>query len=480
MSSRGARYWNSGSIPLIGPDILGDIIATLADLAVVISSGGEVLSVLANPIHQGYSDLRRWERSDVRDFLTVESVPKFERALATHLADPAASRPVELNHRDPAAGWEFPINYTLHKIGPDDVILMLGRDLRPIAEMQQQLVKAQIALERDYESHREHDTRFQVLLGHVTDAVAFVALGSGRITEINDAAAALLGRPREALVGKPFAAEFEDRQPAELTEQLVAAAALGSAHAGDGSPGAGGVSLVATRSQRGLRALPVLFRTGGERMLLCRLEPFGGAGPSDGALGRQARDLAALFEAGADAIVMTDAAGAITLANEAFLDLTDGTDLRSVRGRSLADFLVRGGIDLNVLMEAAGRAGKVRLYATRAKGEYGGERRVTIAATHLPDRARPGFAFVIRDAGTAPPVAPDAPEAAARPVVDLVGSTSMKDIVAQTADVVERMCIEAAIEMTGNNRVAAAEMLGLSRQSLYVKLRKYGMLAKGD
>jgi DNA-binding protein Fis len=42
------------------------------------------------------------------------------------------------------------------------------------------------------------------------------------------------------------------------------------------------------------------------------------------------------------------------------------------------------------------------------------------------------------------------------------------------------MCIETAIELTMNNRVAAAEMLGLSRQSLYVKLRKYGLLAKED
>ena len=486
MTTRGARYWNSGSIPLIGPDILGDIIATLADLAVVISSDGDVVSVLANPIHQGYSDLRRWERSNMRDFLTPESVPKFERALATYLADPAASRPVELNHRDPSARWDFPINYTLHRIGPDEVILMLGRDLRPIAEMQQQLVKAQIALEKDYENQREYDTRFQILLGHVADAVAFVALGSGRITEINDRAAALLGRPREALIGKPFAAEFEDRQHSELMDRLAAAAAPGSApHDAppDGRPasaGAGGVNLVAARSQRGLRALPVLFRAAGERMLLCRLEPLGGDGPSDRGPDRQARDLAALFEAGADAVVMTDAAGAITLANEAFLDLTDGTDLASVRGRSLADFLVRGAVDLKVMLEAAGRAGKVRLYATRVAGEYGGRRPVTIAATHLPDRIRPSFAFVMRDAGPTPPTVPDATGIAPHPVADLVGTTPMKEIVAQTADVVEQMCIEAAIEMTANNRVAAAEMLGLSRQSLYVKLRKYGLLAKDD
>ena len=40
------------------------------------------------------------------------------------------------------------------------------------------------------------------------------------------------------------------------------------------------------------------------------------------------------------------------------------------------------------------------------------------------------------------------------------------------------MCIEAALELTGNNRAAAAGLLSLSRQSLYVKLRKFGLLAK--
>jgi DNA-binding NtrC family response regulator len=41
--------------------------------------------------------------------------------------------------------------------------------------------------------------------------------------------------------------------------------------------------------------------------------------------------------------------------------------------------------------------------------------------------------------------------------------------------VIERLCIEAALELTNDNRATAAEMLGLSRQSLYVKLRRYGL-----
>jgi DNA-binding NtrC family response regulator len=67
-----------------------------------------------------------------------------------------------------------------------------------------------------------------------------------------------------------------------------------------------------------------------------------------------------------------------------------------------------------------------------------------------------------------------------RSVMELVGSSTLKDIVAETTEVVEKMCIQTAVDLTRNNRVAAAEMLGLSRQSLYVKLRKFGLLAKDE
>jgi DNA-binding NtrC family response regulator len=51
----------------------------------------------------------------------------------------------------------------------------------------------------------------------------------------------------------------------------------------------------------------------------------------------------------------------------------------------------------------------------------------------------------------------------------------MKEIVRETTDLIERLCIEAALELTGNNRASAAELLGLSRQSLYSKLHRYGV-----
>ena len=58
---------------------------------------------------------------------------------------------------------------------------------------------------------------------------------------------------------------------------------------------------------------------------------------------------------------------------------------------------------------------------------------------------------------------------------ELVGRVPLRDLVRETTDIIEQMCIEAALELTSDNRASAAEMLGLSRQSLYVKLRRHGL-----
>ena len=60
-------------------------------------------------------------------------------------------------------------------------------------------------------------------------------------------------------------------------------------------------------------------------------------------------------------------------------------------------------------------------------------------------------------------------------LTELVGHVSLKDLVRETTDMIERMSIEAALELTGDNRASAAELLGLSRQSLYAKLHRYGL-----
>ncbi|MEO1238461.1 MAG: transcriptional regulator PpsR [Pseudomonadota bacterium] len=465
------KYWSTGAIPLIAPDVLGDIIATASDIAVVISDVGRILTVLTNPGHPTFGTLDHWQGGDIRDFLTVESIPKLDAQLERFNAGKDLGRALELNHSDNAQ-LEFPVRYSLHRIGPEGSILMLGRDLRPIAEMQQQLVDAQMALERDYEVHRENNTRFRVLMEATRDAIVFVSAATGKVIEANAAAASLLGATVEGMVNSDFARVFDGRKSGGLLDTLLAAAA-------EDNPDP--VEARAKGSMVHLNLSPTVFRAAGERTLVCRIE----AVDDEAAQNEHMKEnLTGFYQDAVDAIVFTDKSGAILSANEAFLSLVDAPHLTHLRGKSLGDFLVRGQIDLKVLIENAVRSGKMRIYGTKLQSDFGSETPSEISATFLNDRAAPSIVFVIRDTSRVDTVRPVAgtggrgSDENMRSVMELVGSATLKEIVSETTDVIEKMCIETAVQLTNNNRVAAAEMLGLSRQSLYVKLRKYDLLSR--
>jgi len=60
-------------------------------------------------------------------------------------------------------------------------------------------------------------------------------------------------------------------------------------------------------------------------------------------------------------------------------------------------------------------------------------------------------------------------------MTELVGRVPLKDMVREATDWIEKLSIEAALIVTGDNRASAADMLGFSRQSLYIKMRRYGL-----
>ena len=134
-------------------------------------------------------------------------------------------------------------------------------------------------------------------------------------------------------------------------------------------------------------------------------------------------------------------------------------------------------------MDNVRRSGQVRLFATEIVSDYGARTPVELSAVQVRDRKEPLTAFVFRDAARAEAVrlpSSDGDGTAQQNIMALVGSAPLREIVAETNDMIEKICIETALRLTGNNRVAAAEMLGLSRQSLYVKLRKFKLLKRTE
>jgi transcriptional regulator PpsR len=136
------------------------------------------------------------------------------------------------------------------------------------------------------------------------------------------------------------------------------------------------------------------------------------------------------------------------------------------------------GVDLSVLLANLRQHGVVRLFATTMRGRFGASVPVEISAASAVHGARPCIGFTLRDVGRRLAPEPrrgrELPRSASQ-LTELVGRVPLKEIVGETTDLIEQLCIEAALELTQDNRASASEMLGLSRQSLYVKLRRYGL-----
>lgn len=458
MMSSGDQARTDDLLATLAPDEMTQVIARISDLALIVSNQGHVLQMLPHPDFNAGHNLTAWVGQRLADTLTIESMPKLARALA----NPAQAQSVELNHRVTQGQPEFPMRYSFHALADGDAVLMMGTDLRSTAEMQQQLVAAQIALEQDYEAQRDNNLKFRALMAMMDEPVVYVSARTGKIIDANAAAAGVLNATPTDLAGQ----DFDNLLGSNMTERMVTAASEGATPPITTTLPAGHVQLHYK-----------LFRTSGEQIVLCKLLATETATLQPDHL----RDhMAALFEGGVDAIVFTDADGTILSGNDAFLRLTDAAHAHAIKGRNIADFMHRGSVDLNVITENTTRNGAMRFYATKLRSELDADRPVEISTTRVNAGGAVVFAMIMRDASRIDTLRPKGQIADVdmQSVIEYIGNQSLRDIVAKTTDVVEKMCIETAVEMTSNNRVAAAEMLGLSRQSLYVKLRKYGLVKK--
>lgn len=451
----------------VDPEAASRLVAAASDLALVIDAHGLIQDLafgsedLAGELDNGSA----WIGQPWTIAVTVESRPKIEALLReAGGGDPPRWR--QVNHPT-GRGADVPVMYSAVKVGAQGAVVALGRDLRAIALLQQRLVDAQQSLERDYWRMRQVETRYRLLFQSASEAVLIVDAGTQKILEANPAAAQLLADGAPTLAGRAFPEGFDAAGTRAIAELLGAARRAGRADA------------VRARLAEGGRELSVsasLFRQEDAVLLLVRLSPADVVGSG---LPRHKSQLLKAAESVPDALVVTAADGRILAANRAFLELAQLATEEQARGESLDRWLGRPGVDLSVLTANLRQHGTVRLFATTLRGEYGTTAEVEISAVALVNGEQPCLGFTIRNIGRRlsaepRPGARELPRSVDQ-LTELVGRVSLKDLVREATDVIERLCIEAALEMTGDNRASAAEMLGLSRQSLYVKLRRYGL-----
>ncbi|MCF7984419.1 MAG: transcriptional regulator PpsR [Thiohalocapsa sp.] len=447
-------------------EAVATLIAAASDIALILDKQGVIVDLAFGNDEVSSQVAEDWIGRSWGDTVTPETRPRVDALIADALADDTGPHWQQVDHIA-SNGTEMPVRYFAKQLGGGRHLVAVGRNLQGIAALQQRLVDAQQALERDYWRLRQLETRYRLLFRSSPDAIVILDPDTGKIVEANPAASLLLTSDSRRLVGRHFPDGFEE-EGTRAIQSLIA-----------GVRSAGRANDVRARLRTGseFQVSAAQVRQENASLLLIRLSPV--PGEAAGTVSSEPRSrLVKMIEKAPDGIVITSQDGRILSANPAFLELAQLTSEDQARGESLDRWLGRPGVDLNVLIANLRQHTAVRLFATTIRSELGSSSEVEISAVSIHNGDQPSFGFIVRNVDRR--VSADTRSDGALPrsiehLSELVGRVPLKEVVRESTDMIERLCIEAALELTGDNRASAAELLGLSRQSLYVKLRRYGL-----
>lgn len=460
----GAQKWFSD----LDSETAGKLVTVSSDVALVVSDAqqGLIRDVAFGSDEIAVELADHWVGKPWAETVTNDSRPKVE-ALLRDSAAKGMPRWRLVNHRA-ENGSDVPVLYAAFKVNNQGQVVALGRSMRLMSALQQQLVGAQQSMEREYLKLRQAETRHRLLFQVASEAVLIVDAATRKVLEANPAAEQLLGERGKRLVGRLFPEGFDEASTQAFHRLLGAVRATGRNDTVNVRSADGVQELVASAS---------LFREERSSYFLIRLGTLN-LDNSNAASPRQNSKVLEIVSSAPEGFVVTDLAGRILFANRAFLDLVQLATEEQSRNESLERWLGRPGVDFNLLTAQLREHGSLRLFATQLRGEYGTTTDVEICAVSVVDGEEPCFGFTIRDVGQRATIDReinrDKPRSVAQ-LTELVGRVPLKDLVRESTDMIEKLCIEAALEITGDNRASAAEILGLSRQSLYAKLRRYGL-----
>ncbi len=449
-------------IQAVTAESAAELLAETNDLCLIIDAEGIVRDVSVGSDDALLQDALNWVGKPLADTVTVESLPKIKKLLK----DGGGSdqpRWRQVNHPT-EAGDDLPILYKAVRLGDADCLVVVGRDLRPISQLQQRLLDVQHSLERDFARLHQAETRYRMLFSMANEAILVIDADTRRIVEANPAAGRLLDKPPNKLVNRPFPRGFSENSIDAINDLLLRVRAAGRAETITVRPATGEDTLELNAT--------LIRREDGPFFLVRIAKPGSAAGDT---VNQKVLDV---VDRSPDAIVVTDPEGRVLAANRAFLELAQVATELQVRNQSLDQWLGRPGVELNLLLRNLRARVEVRQFVTTLRPEFGQPIDIELSAVSALDSDEPCFGFVIRRQFK--PAQSDREGAGALPrtleeMTELVGQVPLKDLVRETTDIIERMCIEAALKMTDDSRASAAEILGLSRQSLYVKLRRYGL-----
>ncbi len=444
----------------IGAAAIGRALAMASDVVLLIDRDGKICDASFKSPNIFSAGGRGWVGRKILELVTTESEGKVAELLE-EARKGNSLKPREINHTM-VDGDDAPISYEGVNLD-DDHVLLFGSDISRIASLQRRLMSSQLSMEREVARLRNNENQYRAVFQLSKSPQLVVDAESLKIVDANAAAGRLLSVSPQKLVGKKVLTVFGSADEAVIHKFFLSAIATSEASETEMEMETGEVLNVGVSH----------FPQDGKSLLVVHFQAEEGATPelSD----RIERKVLGLIRQMPDAFVVTDADRNVLTANPSFCDMVNVPNVSQVEGMKFDTFFERPNVDCNVLLANVREHNVVRRFATSIKTHFGQPVNVEIAACQFEFDDVTVMGFALRPTNNLVMGSEIEHENISRSneqIANLVGHMSLRDIVKETTEMIEQLCIETALELTQNNRASAAQMLGVSRQSLYSKLGK--------
>ena len=199
------------------------LIATASDIALIVDQDGTIrdMAFQSEELSADLDTSRDWIGRKFASTVVSDSVAKVTHLLVDAATPQAKPKWRHLNHAT-STGASVPVLYCAVQVGHDGRAVAFGRDLRAMSLLQQRLVTAQEALERDYSRMREVEARYRLLFQMSSEAVLILDPVRHRVLEANPAARQLFHVQADKPSGQTLAQLFSRDTVESVTANLGA------------------------------------------------------------------------------------------------------------------------------------------------------------------------------------------------------------------------------------------------------------------
>ncbi len=349
-----------------------------------------------------------------------------------------------------------------------NTILIAAQSQKDLATSQQRLIKTQFTLQNDLSRLGDATQQYNLIFDLCSDAMMRIDPFTQRVLEANKAARRLFEIGESMVINSPLATMFDDDSSELLRVMFEQTRATGEAH-----------ELVATLAGNGqtVEVSLAYMHSSATPSIFARITPHKDEYEVDNTYSEL--KLIQLLKFTPDALVFCGPDGKIKSANQTFASFVQAPSVTLLKNTYLEDWMSRGSLDQTLLIEQLKEADQIDKFTTELIGRQGTTVPIELSGARTSERQDADFVLLIRsiagriesDSDTDMCVSPSA-----QSLKQLVGRIPLKELVRESTDMIEKLCIETALDMTRDNRASAANILGVSRQALYVKLRRLNML----